>query len=262
MRTVYICEEASIAKQLQLETPTTSSRHINLNGVPIAHVTLTERSDHKYRNHILEQILSNQTGSIMTLRFAAEASIPVHQPRRNIWIPWCSDKIFLNWLFVLTGRSRNIYPQYFFMKCRLQNKMHIPKNHFLAVLEGISQMPDHLMSVPNLAALFGLSDRQLRKSFPQYFGVSPGKLLRAIVLFRQTLALMDEEHKIEQNGNKRHGQSPLARLEIETNFNFSERLKRLIGIEYRELLSAAQNDHWATLWMKKWREAIAAKHLD
>jgi len=93
----------------------------------------------------------------------------------------------------------------------------------------------------------------LQKLLPKLFGIKPGHLLRALNVFAVTAKLMRNENQLLPNG--RRGNSPLR--EIETGYH--RRLRRLLGITYTELLQASQTEHWAAMWMRKWRQRAFCK---
>ena len=120
----------------------------------------------------------------------------------------------------------------------------------MQALQGPSHWSACQLTLENLAKTAHCSTRQLGKLFHQKLGITPGLLLRAMVTFADTAKLMREETCLLKG--KRRGCSPLR----SQAGDYRRRLQRLLGISYSELRQAAKAEHWAVVWMRKWRERL------
>jgi hypothetical protein len=72
--------------------------------------------------------------------------------------------------------------------------------------------------------------------------------MRALDVFASSAKLMQQETTLSLI--KRRGKSPLRELET----GYRRRLRRLLGMTYTGLLQATSVEHWAAVWMRRWRE--------
>lgn len=190
-----------------------------------------------------------ETFSLITGRMPLGEMVPIHQPARMVILPWCSTTVFLNWIALLLSEPQaTIFSEWFFAR---SNEPGISKtvDKLTAVLQNLHTWNFYEMKTANVAMKAGCSQRYMEKQCINLFGVTPGLLLRAYQMFAITAKLMQKEEMIKAC---RRGSSPLA--EIPTDYRRS--LKRLLGITYTELRQAAIYEHWAAVWMRKWRENL------
>lgn len=252
------CEKRELAQRLETslacDIPVVSLHQLKSNGAPSVYIAADDAL-FSTRCNQGKTVLDNDGRSIVTGRIARGKNVPLNQPVGTVFLPWCSDELFANWLTILAGSCpARVYPHYFFLKSHADAPSSANQHILLQALESMATWESHLVSVANLAERAALTERHMRKLFPKIVGVRPGQLLRAMTVFHQTAYLMYEESKLRANCFRRYGNSPLSKFELETNCNHSERLKRLLGLEYRELATGARREHWAALWMRKWRQ--------
>jgi len=224
--------------------------------------------------HVLQQMSATaRAQSVITGRMPKEESLPIPQAPSAVFVPLSSEECFAQWLAVLQGKPTPVVSPYWFLLDSFQSKEHV---HDLCCIPAPQMTPpypsqegnfhddprlvlalqelasgDHCqLKLENLARAAHCSMRQLGKLFHERLGITPGLLLRAMVTFAETARLMKEEAQL-RNG-KRRGQSPLG----SQRDDYRRRLQRLLGMTYSELRQAAKQEHWAVVWMRKWRERL------
>jgi AraC-like DNA-binding protein len=196
---------------------------------------------------LLSEIKSQAIGShVITGRASLHQSVSESQPQSTAFLPWCDKEIFHSWLAFLLGLQTEIHPQWFFLRNGL-SKQNSALKRVSEEISCLSSWPQQKLTTANLAEEIKCSPRYLTRILPENFGVSPGRLLRALTIFTKTAQLMHEEAQLPWD--KRRGLSPLTKVEE----SYPKRLKKTIGMTYSELLLQAENEHWVAAWMRGWR---------
>ncbi len=204
-------------------------------------------------NQVLYQMSAMaRAQSIITGQILQGESLPMPQAPNAVFMPWSSEQSFVQWLAVLQGRNTPVSIDWF-----LPNDFHRHDHAYdprLALaLQELASGNACQLKLANLPRAAHCSTRQLGKLFQEELGITPGLLLRGMFTFSDTAKLMREEAHL-LNG-KRRGHSPL-RSQAD---DYRRRLQRLLGLTYSELRQAAKTEHWAVVWMRRWRERLETR---
>ena len=192
-----------------------------------------------------------QTRTVMTSYMQTDVRILASVTRNTVLLPWCSKQHFVNWVALLAGvqGQRPVHPEWFFAinggACSSKKTQRLT-----GVMADLPSWQAHEINLQNIARETGCSPRYVEKICCRLFGVLPGHIFRARRLFATTAQLMQQE--TEQKSNGRCRRSPLANVDND----YRRSLKKLLGINYSDLRQAAKTEHWAVVWMRRWRTKL------
>lgn len=202
-------------------------------------------------NQVLQQMSATaRAQSIITGRIPQGESLLMPQPPSMALVPWSSEECFAQWLAVLQSKPAPAVSPYWFLPEHLYSHEEIHDPRLVLALQALANGNTCQLKLENLARAAHCSTRQLGKLFQKKLGISPGLLLRAMITFSDTAKLMREETSLPKG--KRRGHSPLR----SQRDDYRRRLQRLLGMAYSELRHAAKQEHWAVVWMRRWRERL------
>ncbi len=202
-------------------------------------------------SQVLQQMSATaRAQSVITGRVPRGENLPVQQPLGVAFVPWSSEEPFAQWLAVLRGAQPELVSPHWFLLHTCQGYNPSGGSHLLQARQELPHGSACQWKLENLAKATHCSMRQLGKLFHEKLGMTPGLLLRVMVIFSDTAKLMQEETSL-LNG-KRRGHSPLR----SQRNDYRRRLQRLLGMTYSELRHTAKTEHWAVMWMRKWRERL------